>query len=387
MVFLSLYLISVSSSSSLVVLNATNYVVQFDHSNPYSSYYVTLPNTTGMSKIMSVFPSFVREIQIPKWILNNVTTLDQASNLIQQYQKIIHTYSFNQTLESEFSTTVINNTEGNYIGVQFNTSLSNGARASFIYSLNPRSASSVPVPRPHDYAACSNPADLFAPKGCKCVENHTIPLNNIKYTALVEDWPFQQVNDSDGGDSDTMISAFAVNLQLTGRFWLPNINVAAPLADLVRFPECDVASLAINFNQGLVKVPINLFSTNLLDGVPRTSRILLSLAGIQFLPTGEAVLNITHVTVGAFNNSFYYDPDFSVLLGQNTIPESQSSTTTADGGTKSVNKGWIIAVAVVLSVVGVFVLIVIAGAFIAVVIYKLYQRNKSPEEGRDNINL
>eukprot|EP01088_Endostelium_zonatum_P003507 TRINITY_DN1471_c0_g1_i1.p1 TRINITY_DN1471_c0_g1~~TRINITY_DN1471_c0_g1_i1.p1 ORF type:complete len:214 (+),score=37.89 TRINITY_DN1471_c0_g1_i1:40-642(+) len=166
---------SQANSTFPLVVQAPHYNITFPDSNPSCIATTLLPNTTKPTPILSAYVSGFREVQLPKSILN-YSSGNEFSSSVKNSSIVISNYTFLKT-DTNFTSTIINQSSGNSVGVESNYTLPNSASVSSTFTINPLSSYTVPIPRPEwDRFNCSlkNP-NAFTPN-CVCETDHLIIL-------------------------------------------------------------------------------------------------------------------------------------------------------------------------------------------------------------------
>eukprot|EP01088_Endostelium_zonatum_P000441 TRINITY_DN10708_c0_g1_i2.p1 TRINITY_DN10708_c0_g1~~TRINITY_DN10708_c0_g1_i2.p1 ORF type:complete len:408 (-),score=79.83 TRINITY_DN10708_c0_g1_i2:197-1420(-) len=288
-----------------LVVEAPHYNVTFTPSLPYCVVTTLLPNTTQPTPIISAFVSGYREVQLPISALN-YSTGDEFTASVMNKSIIISNYTFHHS-DTNFTSTLVNRSSGNAVGVQSNYTLPNSATVYSTFTINPLSSFTVPIPRPeYDRFNCTlkNP-NTFTPN-CVCQQDHSIDRWNIKLAIGADNWPFAPLPNS------SYFSAWIVTLRMVGP-WNLDYYIGRDVANFATFNVCDVAVAPFNMSGGNVIIPLSLFTNYEADGGIKPISVLFDMSAVEFQPDGLVVFPFQFLFY-SFNKSVYWDPDFSILI-------------------------------------------------------------------------
>eukprot|EP01088_Endostelium_zonatum_P020080 TRINITY_DN722_c0_g3_i5.p1 TRINITY_DN722_c0_g3~~TRINITY_DN722_c0_g3_i5.p1 ORF type:complete len:392 (-),score=71.77 TRINITY_DN722_c0_g3_i5:1459-2634(-) len=338
------------------------YTIQTPHYNatwesgffPAVSITAFTPNSTkeGPTHLLTINFLHFLEFQgnsssIHNWTLTS--EFAQVLNLTTPISKI--------SANTNYSTSPIH--EPNRIGIRYIGRLSNGAIFDFNYTLNPNSTVDIPITRPD--ADCS--IRSAQETNCTCKPNHVIDPYTMKFTFQILNWPFAPPLHSDVESYVRLQSTFTGPFNIDYYASLPDAN------DIIYYRVCDVANTLFNMTTngqpGQVILPFSLFSNFLKDEEP--SGVYVITDPFEFQPsTGEFAIPFGFI-FEAFNESLFYDPDFSVLIaGVNHGTGSGGGA--GDGGGKNggaLQGGAIAGIVIGCVAVGVLVALAVGTAVIA----------------------
>eukprot|EP01088_Endostelium_zonatum_P020079 TRINITY_DN722_c0_g3_i2.p2 TRINITY_DN722_c0_g3~~TRINITY_DN722_c0_g3_i2.p2 ORF type:complete len:388 (-),score=69.38 TRINITY_DN722_c0_g3_i2:1459-2622(-) len=353
-------LIHVGSTQRVPLNNVVfPYVIQTPHYNatwksnvsPAVEITAFLPNATSSlpTRLFSIDLDYFLEIQgndsaISTWKTGSELSANFNRTILIDYLSASRNYSTFPILEP------------NRVGIQFLTQLPNGAIFDFNYTINPNSSFYIPIPHERD---CTK----YRPRNCSCEPDHFIELNSLKFTFRVTDWPFAPLT-VPGYDS-----YFRLQTTFSGPFNFDYYSTLPDFTTFVDFGVCDVGTFPFNLTTnnipGQVVLPFSVFNNFLRDGEVKGAYCVI---GSPFINEKTTELSST---VGfifrSFNESLFYDPDFSVLIaGVNHGTGSGGGA--GDGGGKNggaLQGGAIAGIVIGCVAVGVLVALAVGTAVIA----------------------
>eukprot|EP01088_Endostelium_zonatum_P019465 TRINITY_DN6734_c0_g1_i3.p1 TRINITY_DN6734_c0_g1~~TRINITY_DN6734_c0_g1_i3.p1 ORF type:complete len:396 (-),score=69.69 TRINITY_DN6734_c0_g1_i3:99-1286(-) len=327
---------------------------------PYPKISTSLHSVTGLPyQLMSFHPVSLAELHLPQDIYQHEGGNDFTKNIKTRALTVS-----DMPLEgTKYSSAIIN--EDSYYGIQSNTTLSNGAVFSFTITINVNTSLIIPIPRPNWTKPCENKFK-FSPN-CSCDATHPVDPNSIKMSFVVEDWPWEPLENTSSSNNTYVYRALLLKFSFISNFNLDYYFSAGDISNLVTSDVCDVLTIPFNISGGNITCPFSFFRFSFQDGVARTIYSLFDIADV--VPgtgpgeTGQYTFPLG-VVFSEFNKTLVYDPDFSILF--NNLPTTDGAAGQGDGRGQNTGGGnsdsmRIILIAVLVPIAALTVLAVVIG--------------------------